>query len=87
MATRYDTNPVTGQIPGVLRHDVIAPSPFQPAPSGRTPEWLAAYDEAHRAALRGEKADRAAPGTTTSITEIADNAFSKAWKKHNGDNQ
>ena len=84
--TKFDTSPSTGLVPGVLRHDVVAPySPAHTPHADRSPEWLAAYNAAYSAALRGEKADRATPGPQSrepfSIAEIADGLFAKSWKK------
>jgi len=92
MTTRFDTNPATGVVPGVLRHDVIAPfSPAHLPHEGRSELWMQAYDEARR----GEKSDRATPAPKSkdapdSITAIADGLFKKSWKKYatvEGENQ
>ena len=81
--TKFDTNPQTGVVPGVLRHDVVAPfSPAHLPHEGRSELWMEAYNEARR----GEKADRAQPGPTKSapdpITAIADGLYAKSWKKY-----
>jgi len=92
MTTRFDTNPQTGVVPGVLRHDIIAPfSPAHLPHEGRSELWMQAYN----AALRGEKADRAQPAPKSkdapySVQEVADGLFAKSWKKLatvEGDNQ
>jgi len=80
--TRFDTSPSTGLVPGVLRHDIVAPySPAHLPHEGRSELWMAAYNEARR----GEKADRAQPGPTKSapysVQDIADGLFAKSWSK------
>ena len=91
MATKYDTNSQTGLVPGVLRHDVVAPAPVSHGVDRTSEAWKAAY----QAARRGEKADRAQPAPKSkdapdSITAITDGLFKKSWQNHatiEGENQ